>query len=172
MIFNIFFDINGSLVNLNDVQEHHRQNPEIDWYYFSGSVELVNDNGEILLDKNNLVDIFPFFREFFVTIAQYKSVFMEYKEQADNKLCTRTSLYYVNTPTMIFYHQNDIYMNLSIYHNVKEDDIKVFSISEEINKFYNEFKNISILFVEKAKLIFPSEKIEVLDCIESSLVDI
>lgn len=171
MIFNIFFDIDGSLVNLNDIQEHHRQNPEIDWYYFSGSVELVNSNGEILLDKRNLVDIFPFFREFFITISQYKSVSMRYKEQVDNKLCTRTSLYYINTPTMIFHHKNDVYMDLSIYHNDKENNIKVISINEEINKFYNAFKNTSLLFLEKAKLIFPDEKIEVLDCIDNLLRD-
>lgn len=79
------------------------------------------------------------------------------------------SLYYPNTPTILFYHQNDVYMNLSIYHQNSENMIKNISINEEIDVFYKEFKNISYLFLEKTKLLFPNEEIEVCTLMESLL---
>lgn len=77
MIFNIYFNIDKKLVNIKDI---HTGKLQEDWYYFSGSIELINNDGEILLDKNNPVDIIPFFREFFATIAQYKLILIEQKE--------------------------------------------------------------------------------------------
>lgn len=147
---NLFINLDGQLVSADQITDTHKYD---DWYYMSESVELIDDRGKILLDKNNEVDIVPFFREFLLTIHQYKQIFDLYLDdwQTREKLCSQTELYYPHTPKMVFSHMNDVYMELTPismddgFHNV--------DMVEYISVFYKELTRVSERFVRTLELL-------------------
>ena len=157
MILNIYFEINGSLIDIKNIKDFHEQKDNIDWYYFPGGIEIIDKQDRVILDRNVNVDIIPLFREFFLTIAGY---YITYENQNNNylkeKLCTSTTLYYGNIPKMTFSKYNDLFIEMNIYNSKSES----YSLIEDKNIFYEKFLEISKIFVLKVPIMFPNREIE------------
>lgn len=172
MILNIFFNINNSLVDMKEINKTHNQPKDMDWYYLSGAIELIGSNGTIILAKESLVDIIPFFRELFVTILSYNRLHKLQKDvELIGKICSKTTLYYDRNPEFIFEHINDMFIGVSVIHKHSQD-CKIYSINENMAVFYEIFVNKSKEFSEKVKLLFPGKKIEACELIDKWADDI
>lgn len=170
MIFNVYFKIENNLVPIGEIESKHQQAKNVDWYYYPGAIELVNESGDILLSKECEVDIIPVFREFFLMVASYSITCYKEKDfEIREKMCTKTSLYYGNIPQVLFSHMNDIYLQISVYEPVPEQQ-KIYkhnSLTSPITDFYKAFLRTSQMFADKVSIMFPHEEIETCSLIKN-----
>lgn len=164
MILNIYFEINGSLIEIKNINKLHEQRNDVDWYCFPGGIEIIDKQDRVILDRNVNVDTIPLFREFFLTIAGY---YIMYENQNNNdlreKLCTSTTLYYGNIPKMTFSKYNDFFIEMNIYNSKSES----YSLIEDKSVFYEKFLEISKIFILKVPIMFPNREIETIQLIEN-----
>lgn len=152
MKLNLFIKIDNEVIPAEHITKEHKYYD--DWYYMSGAIELINSDGIVMLNKENEIDVIPVFREFLLTIHQYKQIFDLYFDEWEmrEKLCAKTGLYYPHTPTMIFSHMNDVFMELSL--SASHEEFMNTSLVEEIPTFYQKLKRATDNFAKALEFMF------------------
>lgn len=167
MKIKIYIEIDNAIISVDEIDNRIKNTPD-DWYYLSGSIEIVNEQGNILVSREDKTDIIPLVYELY---SLFLSLFVYLESDFHNslphvlsgKLSTTTSLYHPKLSQVGFAKMNDVYCTFTMF--FLNQEIK--DISFEPKDFYEHLKSEFSQFSNVVNILYPKLKINMLDEIEN-----
>lgn len=167
MKIKIYIEIENEIILVDEIDNRVKDIPD-DWYCLQGSIEIVDEQGDIFVSREDKTDIIPLIYELYSLFLSL-SVYLEsdfhnsLPHVLSGKVSTTTSLYHPKLSQVSFIKMNDVYFTFTMV--FLNQDIK--HAHFEPKDFYEHLKSEFGQFYNAINILYPKLKISMLDEIEN-----